>query len=377
MEPVELKLRVAIIGPVLPFRGGIAQHTTMLSRALSKFTNLKVYSYYRQYPQWLFPGETDRDPAHEEHQEQNTSYCIDSLNPLTWHRLVHEIREFKPETVIIPWWTVFWAPSYWYITRKLQQYGFNITFFCHNVIEHESAAWKSYLTRLVLKSATDYVVHSQEDKKQLLSIFPAASIRVHPHPVYDHFPPPQGTLARRKKLEVLFYGFVRPYKGIDTLVNAMNELKGQDIQLTIAGEFWEDENKILGQIDKYGLQNQVEVRPRYHNNQETAELFARADIIVLPYLSATGSGVIPIAYHYNKPVIVSRVGGLPDVVWPEKTGYIIEPGAINELAALLSNLDPAKLLRLKPAIETFKKQLSWENLAITVIGHPQTNTFET
>lgn len=358
--------KIVIIGPLLPFRGGIAQHTTMLKRAFSKNCEVLAISFSRQYPQWLFPGESDRDPAYKGHVEPETEYLIDSLNPLSWKKAVSRILDFHADTVLIPWWTVFWAPCFGYISRKLRKKGKHVVFFCHNVVEHETAKWKTILTKSILKNAQSFIVHTKVDKANLLALFPYAEVKVHPHPVYDQFPEAKGVLAQRKSLELLFYGFVRPYKGLEDLIDAMGLLKGQDIQLTIAGEFWKGEDDIRRKIIALGLSSQIELRPQYHSDQETAELFCRADIVVLPYRSATGSGVVPIAYHYNKPVIVTNVGGLPDVVLDHKTGYIIPPNDSLALSKIISVVDRKTCKLMEPDIVEFKKILSWESLASVI-----------
>ena len=336
---IKIKKRVVLIGPVLPFRGGIAQHTTMLKRALNELTETLTISFSRQYPSWLFPGESDRDRFYEGYKEGKTEYLVDSLSLFTWQKAVKEILKFNADIVIIPWWTVFWAPCFWYITWALRDRHIEVVFFCHNAVEHETAGWKVALTKLVLNHAARFVVHTQEDRDNLFKLLPGVKVAVQPHPIYDHFPEPKGDLPRRRALELLFYGFVRPYKGLDDLIDAMEKLKGKDIQLTIAGEFWNGEKKTRKRIAELGLDDQVELRPYYHSDQETAELFHRADVVTLPYQSATGSGVIPIAYHYNKPVIVTNVGGLPDVVEDAKTGWVVEAGKDGALADVIMSID--------------------------------------
>jgi len=363
----KINKRVVVIGPVLPFRGGIAQHTTMLRRALDEMSDTLTISFSRQYPAWIFPGESDRDPDYEGHYEEKTEYLIDSLNPLSWRKAVKRVLAFKPDTVVIPWWTVFWAPCFGYISWALKRKNIKVVFFCHNAVEHESAKWKVLLTKSVLKQASRFVVHTQEDKRNILNLLPEAKIAVQPHPIYDHFPEAKGELPRRRALELLFYGFVRPYKGLDDLIDAMGQLKGKDIQLTIAGEFWKGEEETRNRITELGLDEQIELRPRYHTDQETAELFHRADVVVLPYRSATGSGVVPIAYHYNKPVIVTSVGGLPDVVKDGQTGFVVPVKDASALVQAINQLDPQLSELMWPQIIKFKGSLSWERLALIVM----------
>jgi glycosyltransferase involved in cell wall biosynthesis len=191
---------------------------------------------------------------------------------------------------------------------------------------------------------------------------------VQAHPIYDQFPQAENTLQKRAKLELLFYGFVRPYKGLGTLIEAMGILRSKDIRLTIAGEFWEGRKQTDDLIRKLNLESKIDIRDRYHTEKETAELFARADVVVLPYHSATGSGVVPIAYHYSKPVIVTRVGGLPDVVEHGKTGFIVPVGNAEILAAEISQLTRESCQSMQPDIIRVKNTLTWAKLAEVLLN---------
>jgi glycosyltransferase involved in cell wall biosynthesis len=360
--------RTALIGPVLPFRGGIAQHTTQLHRELQQHSELMTISFSRQYPKWLFPGESDRDSEYREYEEDHVEYTIDSLNPLTWRNAVKQVVAFGTQTVIIPWWTVFWVPCFGYIARTLRSKGIEVVFFCHNVVEHESATWKQWATRLVLQQGSRFVVHTRVDAENLARLLPNATVAVQAHPIYDQFPQAENTLQKRAKLELLFYGFVRPYKGLGTLIEAMGILRDKDIRLTIAGEFWEGRKQTDDLIRKLNLESKIDIRDRYHTEKETAELFARADVVVLPYHSATGSGVVPIAYHYSKPVIVTRVGGLPDVVEHGKTGFIVPVGNAESLATEISHLTRESCQSMQPDILRVKSTLTWKKLTEVLLN---------
>jgi len=359
--------RVVLIGPVLPFRGGIAQHTTMLRRALSKICTLKTISFSRQYPQVIFPGESDIDPSFKEHLEDEVEYAIDSLNPYTWYKAVSSILKFKPEIVIIPWWTIFWFFCFFYIQRRLLKNNINVYFLCHNVIEHETAFWKKFLTRLLLNKCDNFIVQTEVDKNNLNTFLPGKNILKHPHPIYSQFPAAKKTLAKRANLELLFYGFVRPYKGLEVLLSAMKLIKRTDSHLSIVGEFWDSKEETADYIIKNNLESVVEIIPRYVTDQETAEYFQRADVVILPYKSATGTGVIPIAYHYNKPVIVTNVGGLPDVVSQNNTGWIIESNSPQALANSIDSLSVNNLDKFKTNIIEYKKSLSWDHMAKEIL----------
>jgi glycosyltransferase involved in cell wall biosynthesis len=355
-----------LIGPILPFRGGISQHTTMLHRALSKVTEHLTISFSRQYPALLFPGESDRDPAHAGHEEPGVEYLIDSLNPFTWRKAVRRIMDYRADIVVLPWWTVYWAFCFGYLARTLRRGGLEVVFLCHNVVEHESAGWKSLLTRWVLGQGSRFVVHTREDAANLRHLIPGAEVRVHVHPIYDQFPAPRNEWPKRGALELLFYGFIRPYKGLDLLIEAMAQT-ADDVYLTIAGEFWDGEEQVRKRIQTLGLSSRVELRPRYHTEEETAELFGRSDVVVLPYRSATGSGVVPLAYRYDKPVIITRVGGLPDVVHDGETGRLVEPGNVKALVEAINSTTRAGAEAMAPAIQALKRSMTWTSLASTLV----------
>jgi len=364
---INAEQRVVLIGPVLPFRGGIAQHTTLLHRALRKLARVKTISFTRQYPKWLFPGKSDRAPEYQGHHEEGVDYLVDSINPLTWHRAVNEIEAFNPECVVFPWWTYYWTFCFGYIASVLKRNNLDIVFLCHNVIEHDTVFWKTFLTKIILKQGSRFVVHTREDHDNLQKLLPDAVISIHPHPIYDQFPKPKHTLPRRARCELLFYGFVRPYKGLDDLIEAMALLKEEDLFLTIAGEFWKGAEKTALRVAELGLEERIEILDRYHSDMETAELFSRADVIVLPYRSATGSGVIPVAYQYNKPVIVTEVGGLPDIVLHGETGLIAQPHDPVDLSNKIRDFCRGTITIDRNNIVKFKKMFSWSGLAKTLI----------
>lgn len=360
--------RILIIGPVLPYRGGIAQHTTMLHRALREQSECLTISFSRQYPRWLFPGKSDKDENLTGHVEEGVEFIIDSVNPLTWYRALSLAKRFSPRLVVFPWWHVYWTPCFAWFGRKFRREGFEIVFLCHNSVEHEDARWKSLLSDLALSYANRFVVHTAVDKNNLLARFPDRPINVHPLPVFDHFPQPSVVLPRRAKLELLFFGFVRPYKGLDVLLAAMTRLKNEDVFLSIVGEFWNGEHETLKFIGDYEIADQIEVVARYVSDDEAAAYFERCDVVILPYHSATGSAVIPLAYHYGKPVIATRVGGMPDVVKDGKTGTLIEPGSSIELAGAIKDLLTKAILCDADEISKIKDRMTWSGLAEAVIG---------
>lgn len=363
--------RIVLIGPVFPFRGGIAQHTTLLKKALGEKVDLCTISFKRLYPKWLYPGSSDTETDSGGAVEPGVHYQIDSLNPFTWRRAASEAIAFRPDAVIIPWWTIFWVFCFRYLAGRFQRARIPVIFQCHNVIEHESAPWRVFLARLAFKRADRFLLHTRQDEKNLRQLLPDARICRHPLPLFLQFPPPQKQLPRRAALELLFFGLVRPYKGVDLLIDALHLARlPSDFHLTIAGEFWQDKEELLQRIAEYSLRDRVEIIDRYLSEQETADIFARADLVVLPYRSATGSGVAPLAYHYGKPVLVTPVGGLPEVVIDGESGFITKEPTAKGIAQCLEShfADVQDRPRMEAGVKKIKEILSWEKFILALLS---------
>ena len=359
---------IVFIGPLPPFRGGIAQHTMMLSRALFRRSNLLVISFTRQYSGWLFPGERVQDPDAERLTEPYCRYLLDSLNPLTWREAVRAVIRHRPRVAIIPWWTIYWAPCFVFLRRRLRAAGIPVIFLCHNIVDHEAAWWKRAITGTVLRGGTGFIVQSTAEEERLQTLVAGAHVAVYSHPVYTQFPPPSSRLPRRAALELLFFGFVRPYKGLDILLRAIARLDDHDLMVTVVGEFWEKPERMRALIRELGIADRVEIIARYVSEGEIANLFARADALVMPYRSATGSGVLTLAYHYGKPVIASNVPGLADVVLEGKTGFLVEPESVASLAAAIGTLTAKRAAAMAPLIHQFANRFTWDGLAEAILS---------
>jgi glycosyltransferase involved in cell wall biosynthesis len=355
--------RLGLIGPVLPYRGGVAQYTTMLHRTLTSKSELLTFSFKRQYPKFLYPGTSQLDPRYKDHSEPGVHYVLDPMNPFTWRKACHLLTEYVPHSVIISWWTIFFLPCFGYIAQYLRKRGVQIIFLCHNVFDHEYASWKAGLTRLILSQGNAFLVHAKEEADRLKSIVKGARIVMHPHPIFCQFPRPVRRLPRRSRLELLFFGFVRPYKGLDVLLKAMHFLKEEDVFLTIAGEWW-SKNPLLKELaDNEYLKNKVEIIDRYVSEQETAEYFSRADIVILPYRSATGTGIIPLAYYYGKPVIATKVGGFTDVVEDNISGRLVKPEDPYALAGAIREFLNTSPAHMQEGVRRVSASMTWESLS--------------
>ena len=333
-------MKIALIGPAYPFRGGIAHYTKLLYESIQNRHEVRFFSFKRQYPKWLFPSKTDLDPSKENIKTRGAERIIDSVNPFSWVLTARKIIHFNPDILIFPWWVSFWAPQFLIIALIVKQFcPTKILFICHNVVAHESRFFDKFLTGKVLKLGDFFIVHSEEDRKNLFDIMPDANVKKNVHPTYEVFNISNSNeklIDLKPKLNgriLLFFGFVREYKGLKYLIEAMPEILEQmPATLMIIGEFWKDKKEYLGLINALQINNYVVIVDEYVPNECVGKYFRAADLVVQPYVSATGSGVVQVAFSFNKPVIATTVGCLPEVVKDGETGYLISPGSSSEIA---------------------------------------------
>ncbi|RKY03993.1 glycosyl transferase family 1 [Candidatus Poribacteria bacterium] len=378
-------MTICMIGPSYPFRGGIAHYMTLLYRYLKEKHDVKFYAFKRQYPKRLFPGRTDRDASGFAIRGEGVENTLDSVNPLTWWTTFRRIKSDNPDLVVIPWWISFWTPQFWFITSLIRAFTkAKVLFICHNVVQHESKPWDRICTRLVLRNGDHFIVHSSEDLDRLRDMLPDADVRKVFHPIYDVFCFQRyGKAEAQRKLGVserviLFFGFVRPYKGLRYLLDAMPLiLERLDVTLMVAGEFWSDKAEHLERIDRLGIRDKVVIVDEYIPNEEVGLYFCAADVVVLPYVTATQSGIVQIAYGFDKPVIVTEVGGLPDVVEHGKTGFLIDPEDPQAIAeAVILFYEGGYEQILVKGVRDAKGRFSWDRLVevISSVGEAKRRT---
>jgi D-inositol-3-phosphate glycosyltransferase len=360
--------RVAILGPVEPFRSGVARHTTALASALAARTDttVRVFSFSRQYPSLLFPGESDR--AEEQPcPNLDARYVLDSMNPLTWLATARSVANFRPDLVVAPVWTFFLAPCLFAVQKHLAHRDIPIVAIVHNIADHDGSAFRSWLTALQLRQASAHVTHTSELAAEISKLVPGTPLAVCPHPVFN-YPRASGRLSKRRDLELLMFGLVRPYKGVDVLLRALALVAKPSVMLSIVGEVWDNLEKLHALIDGLDLRSKVELIPHYVSDADAAEYFDRSDVVVLPYRSVTGSGVLPLAYHYGKPVLVSRLPGLTELVQHGKTGWVVPPEDPLALArALDGDISRQSAAAMGIHIADMRRSLSFERLAETVL----------
>lgn len=364
-------MRICLVGPSHPFRGGIAHYTTLLATHIREATehDLLLISLYQQYPRWLFPGSDDRDPSQNPLQTP-AEYLLSPLNPLSWLRTWRRMREWQPDLVVFPWWVPFWAPVWGSLgraTRRLSPRP-RLIFICHNVMPHEAGLFDGVAARWALAPADGYVAHSRADAAHLQRLFPGRPVRVNPHPTY-------GPLLQQKATDaplalpderplLLFCGFVRPYKGLDVLLESLPVvLSRRRVHLLVAGEFWDGEKKYLRQIERLGIGRAVTMRNAYIPDGELAAYLQAADAVVLPYKHATQSGVIQLAFGQNRPVITTNVGGLAEVVDHEQTGLVVPPQDPQALAEAIDRFFAEELgPEFSANIRRQEERFSWGRL---------------
>ncbi len=367
-------MRSVLVGPAWPYRGGIAHFTATLAREFARRGDVHVINFRRLYPSLLFPGRTQYDES-DSPMRVDSERIVDSLAPWTWVRAGRRAAALRPDVVVVQWWQPFFAPSMRVLSRFARSSA-PVVFLCHNVLPHESSVADRALVRLGLGGADAFVVQSREDGRRLESILPGARWAFHPHPIYDHFD--RGRFDResaRRHLGlrgevVLFFGLVRPYKGLGTLLEAFARFaRGREATLVVAGEFYEPREPYDRQVERLGIGDRVRWIDRYVPDEEVEPLFRAADVVVLPYRSATQSGVVQTAYGFARPVIVTRVGGLPDVVRDGETGFVVEPDDAQALAdAMRRFFDEARADAMEAAVIADRERFSWERCADTIVS---------
>lgn len=360
-------MKLAHIAPAYPYRGGISHFATRLARQLDH-ENLFI-NFKRLYPEILFPGKTQFDLSSAK-LDFPSERIIDPFNPISWLKVAKRIRSWGAEAVILHWWHPFFGPAYYSILKHLPDIPKILI--CHNILPHDRGGLWQRVVKGVLNHADGVVVHAKSEEAELLSILPQKERLRLFHPVYDIFPGsdiPRQEARERLKIEagcrmLLYFGLIRPYKGVEVLIEAvpfMAEMK--DLKLFLVGEIYENKESIISRLSRI-IQDRIELIDKYIPNEEVALWFRAADLVVLPYLSATQSGIIPIAYACERPVLATTVGGLPEVVEEGVSGYLVPPANAKEIARKVTNFfKDADHSDLTEGVKSVRMRLSWESYA--------------
>lgn len=363
-------MKNVIVGPAFPFRGGIADFNEQLCRAFNKAgDSSSIATFTKQYPEFLFPGKTQFREG-EPPEDIKIFRVINSTNPLSWVRSAREIRDEEPDFVIIRYWLPFMAPCLGSIARFVKRNTkIKIIALTDNIIPHEKRIGDEVLTSFFLKGCDGYVTMSHSVQEDLKQFIKEPKVKFIPHPVYDQFGNKISKKDAIQKLQLspdyhylLFFGFIRKYKGLELLIRALAqpELRSKKIKLIVAGEFYEDSAPYYELVKQEQLQDSILFFPQFIAAEDVKYYFCAADMVVQPYLSATQSGVTQIAYNFERPMLVTNVGGLPEMVPHNKVGYAVEPKPEAIASAIKDFYDGNKeeLFSANAAKEKFR--FSWE-----------------
>ena len=371
-------MNIVLLGPAYPLRGGIAHHTGLLYRHLVKRHTVDVMTFSRQYPGFLFPGKSQKEEK-SEGMAIPSHAVIDSTNPLTWFKAARTIASRNPDLLIVAYWLPFFGLCYGIIARLVRsRTKARVIFLCHNIIPHERRPGDRILTRFAFRAADYFIVQSHAVQKELKAFFPDAVSTVVHHPLYELFGAATPEAEARATLGLsgnilLFFGYVRPYKGLDILVSAMPLiLKEIPAHLLVVGEFYEAPDRYKSLITSLGLTGRVTVVSEYVASDRVGTYFSACDVVVLPYRSATQSGIAQIAYHFDKPVISTDVGGLGEVIANGKTGYLVPPNDPEQLAkAVIRFYKERRKQEFIENVRREKKQYTWEAMVEAIEAFSQ------
>ncbi len=367
-------MRIAILSCFYPYRGGIAQFNASLFNELSKQHNIKGFNFTRQYPNLLFPGKTQYVTKQDIAIQVPSHRVLDSINPISYLKSVREITEWKPDLLIMRYWNTFFAPSLGYVGRGVRKSGTKVISILDNVIPHERRFYDTPFTKYFLTSSDAYIVLSGAVGDELLHLKPDANFKIIPHPVYNHFGekiPREEALKKLKlntdKKNILFFGLIREYKGLDILTEAFNKLD-DSYQLIIAGEPYGSFEKYEALINASPAKDRIKLFTRYISDAEVPVFFSAADVVVLPYRTATQSGISAVSHHFNVPMVTTNVGGLKEAIGETGTGVVVdEPEAEKVAEGIISFFEGGKREEYIKAIEKLKESLSWEQFAVKLI----------
>ncbi len=370
--------KIAILSPAHPLRGGIAASTERLAQEWQqRGAEVTIYSFSLQYPALLFPGKSQytEDPPPT---GLNILPVLNSINPLSWWKTARTIAREKPDILLVRYWLPFLAPALGSVCRKVKKkQQTRIICIADNIIPHEHRPGDKLLTRYFLRAIDAFIVMSKSVGEELKSFRPQAPQSYVPHPVYDHYGKkvskkeairslmPSGKSFDESTHYILFFGFIREYKGLDLLIHAMADarLRQMPVKLLVAGEFYGNEKKYYDLVNKLQLNEKIIFHNEYIPREKVRYYFGLADIVAQPYRTATQSGITQLAYHFEKPMLVTRVGGLPEIVPHGKAGYVtdVSPPAIAE--ALSDFFQNNRKTSMEQFVQKHKQHFSWSRLA--------------
>ncbi|MBK8490291.1 MAG: glycosyltransferase [Saprospirales bacterium] len=368
--------KIVLLGPAHPLRGGIASSNERLALELQQEGfEVIIYSFSLQYPSILFPGKTqytDDSPP----EGLKIRSILNSVWPLNWWKVGRALRREAPDLIIVRFWIPFMGPCLGSVLRIARR-GKKGKVICisDNIIPHEKRPFDRLFTRYFIRAVDAFIVMSRSVGEELRQFSRTLPFKYVPHPVYDNYGPP---VSREESLAhfglptdrhyLLFFGFIREYKGLDILLHALADprLKGMPLHLLVAGEFYAEEGRYRQLIADLGLEKQLTLHDRYIPQTDVRYYFGAADLVVQPYRSATQSGISQLAYHFGKPMVVTNVGGLPEIVDHGQSGYVVEvsPEAVAE--AIRDYFAEGRQAIFEEGVRKAKFRFSWANMVQTI-----------
>ena len=371
-------MRVIIIGPAHPLRGGLASYNERLAKQfIDEGNEVTIYTFSLQYPSFIFPGTTQYS-TESKPSNLTINVCINSINPFNWIKVGNNLKNEKPDLVIVRYWLPFMGPCLGFILRHIKKNKqTKIVCIADNIIPHEKRFGDKAFTKYFVQPVDAFITMSDKVMTDLKLFAPTKPTQLVAHPLYDNFGEKVSKEEARLKLGIkneelilLFFGFIRKYKGLDLLLNAMKIIKNsnfniQNSKLLIAGEFYEDRKAYDEQIEKLDLQESLILHTDFIPDSEVKYYLCAADVVVQPYKNATQSGVTPLAYHFEKPMIVTNVGGLPSLVPNNKVGLIAEPNAESIAEKIIDYFTKGEAYFLPHLIEE-KKKFTWSKMTASI-----------
>ena len=368
-------MKIAVLSCFYPYRGGISQFNACLYEELSKNNIVKAFNFKRQYPEFLFPGKTQYVTADDEAVPVESESLLDTANPFSYVSTYKAIRDWKPDVLIVRYWMSYFAPSLGFITRRMKRHC-KVISIIDNVIPHEPRFFDTPLTRYFLTGSTGSVTLCEAVARDLLRIKPGAEHKVIPHPLYSHFGAKRTRDEAERRLglmpgmkNILFFGLIREYKGLDILLKAFEDLP-ENYQLIIAGEPYGSFDRYARIMDSFpeSVRRRIFMELKYIKDSEVSDYFSASDLAVLPYRSATQSGISSVAYHFEIPMIVTDVGGLKETIGDRGTGIVAENAAPESIRKeILRYFNDDNRERFIENIRKEKERLSWKSFAAELV----------
>lgn len=367
--------KIAYLSTFYPYRGGIAQFNALLYNELKLNADVTPYTFHRQYPKILFPGKTQMVTADDNAEKIDSIKVLDTINPISYHRAAQKLKKGKYDILLTKFWMPFFAPSLGYVAKELRKSGTKCISILDNVIPHEKRIGDDSLINYFLKHNDAFIVMSETVKNDLLKLKPDAKYELTPHPLYTHFGDKLDKTEARQKLGVprdakvlLFFGFIRKYKGLDILIETLKELP-EEYFLIIAGECYGSYSEYDELIKQHSLENRVLQKIDYIADNETSLYFSASDVCVLPYRTATQSGIIGISYSFDLPVIATDKGGLREMIEPYNSGLLAPKATVNDIKYAIEKYFGDKMQdTLSQNVQKYKEQASWEKMANVVLN---------